>query len=195
MKKSLVFFFFTVVTYVSHAQSGFSISIDYETPLDGLGIVYKPTTGYTLHYLSHDDLTIWNWSIGYQLFKPKQDTFYYAFSENNHGTVTYEDYTIIPMYGGVTRKIDLFNNVKLLPGIDIGYYCIINDGLTFKGDLSPKLGLSYNFTESFSIRFQSKYNVFFEVGSSDPQSVHYNPHLGTFDLTFSNGISLSYVFN
>jgi hypothetical protein len=215
MKKIILISFLITLSFSSSAQKGVSLSVDYEIPLGELAFVYKPTTSYTFSFLSADDDKIWNFSIGYYSFIAKQDTFYYLVGENNYGIATQSNYSIIPLYVGLASKIRLSDKIDFLPGIDLGYYyvwykytsrdpmiedsysTVINvsgSNIEGKGVLSPKVGLSYKFTEALELKFQSKYNIFFSLGSQDSESIYYNPNVGTYNISWSNGLSLIYNF-
>ena len=104
MKKLLLLILFFAYSFSSNAQNGVALSVDYEIPLGELSEIYNPTIGLAASYLISNDKLLWNFSLGYFSFGTKQDTFHYNVNSNESGVATYSNYTVIPLYAGLSRE-------------------------------------------------------------------------------------------
>lgn len=215
MKKAILILIITHFSICSFGQRGPSIAADYEMPLGGLGEIYNPTISYTLNHISYKDNSnpVWNISLGYYKFKPKED----FFVEQN-ATSHYSDYTVIPLYIGISHDIKASDAVSILPGFDMGYFytwynyeikikeldwvhggyitsSIGGDEIQGRGVLSPKLNVLIKISPTIHLQLRTKYNLFFALGSSDSGSVNYNSSVGQVNHSMSHGGAIVFFFN
>jgi hypothetical protein len=181
---------------------GVALSSGYDVPIGNLGYTFKPALTYGLKVLKYYDNVTVNLSFGYHVYKPKQDTFYYAVDGSNYGTVTYQNFTVYSFYLGGAYTLEITEGLKAYAGMDLGVYYThmiyhsMDEFVDNSADLNeedaylaPKLGLTYLINENIAIGVEGKYNLFAPTGQKQ-----YNSAVGTINASYSGGLVLTYNF-
>ena len=173
MKKYRLLFILSALIFLSlnlSAQHILSLDISYSSFLDAREPVYNPSLGLNFEY-ERDNFF---YGIGYISFKPKADTFYFIDdgSPSGYGTASFENYITVPLYLGRNFPINLGDKFIIKPGLQLGlnyikyeydYQNSYSDvGSTYAGStisITPRIGFSYTFNESWQIYLITKYIV------------------------------------
>lgn len=213
MKVIYLFLITFLLPNFSFCQRGPSISMDYEIPMGSLGEVYKPALNYTLSHVSFKKKQVWNISLGFYRFEPKENPFIY-FNGDETVVAKYSKYSVLPLYIGLGHNFSISDHISIQLGMDMGYYYtwysysvegrtssgintinIGGDVIQGRGDISPKINLLIKLTDIIHFQIRSKFNLFYALGSQDSESINYNPYAGSFNTSTSNGIGLVFLFN
>jgi len=186
----------------SDSNYGISIGTDYDTPIGNLGYTFKPALNYNVNLFKHSGDFTASVSIGYHVYKPKQDTFYYAATATDFGTAVYQNFTVVSFYLGGTYDYPVTDQFKIYGGVNLGLY---NTHLAFHSvdflvddtedlheqDLyfAPRLGFTYMFDDNVGIGLEGKYNFFAPTGKKQ-----FDDRIGTLYNSWSAGIRLTYNF-
>lgn len=220
MKKTLLLFFMILLCNVVKAQYpyyeddrlrfGVQIGADYDFPLGKLGFTYKPAISPNISLLlSKSERFSINLTVGYHVYQPKAAEFYYLIDDGeNYGVDTFSEYKVKSAYLGFLYHIPFTETIKGLAGLNFGIYK--TDYETTSNDrqqssisevadrnvyIGPKLGLSFNITESIAWNVLVKYNLFSPTGNNDNFApAVFNKDLGTVYTTLSAGTGISYKF-
>ncbi len=207
----------TLVIFISlcvKAQKGVCLSMGLEKPLAPLSSVYNPTYSFNSNLFFLEDKRLFNLSIAYFSFKPKEDVFYYFVGDDDYGTTSYSNYNVISVSAGIAFKYSLLKKFDIYSGGDIGYYHASYD-IDFynsypysyykdesesivenKGVISPKIGFFYNINKSLKLNLQSKLNYFTTIGlgSKGNSNPSYDPITDQDLATWSNTLGVFYYF-
>jgi len=183
--------------------SGIGVNIAYDAPVGNLQYTYKPAINYGLNYYKfEDDFTI-TAGIGYRIYKPKQDVFYYAVGDNDYGTITYSDFRSYMGYIGGAYNIEVAEGFKCFGGFNFGLYITkfslhsvdaLRDATTvIDGEqeiyIAPKLGLAIDLSDDLQLNLQGAYNVFATTGKK-----RWNDRVGTIYSSFTIGSGIIFKF-
>ena len=204
MKNFLFYFSLLLIAINANAQDeerGITLVASYEMPLHGFHCTFDPAPGFSVHFTKWRENTTIGGNIGFQLFKPKEEIFYYLYGANEYGTASFGKYGIIPLMFEYAYHKRFTENIALNAGAEIGLYYtwhhynfqdpdqhLEGDAIEGKGALSPRAILEFMIDEQFSVTVRSKYN--FILGAQELGMVANQ----TITTTFSNGLGLSYKF-
>ena len=179
-----------------------SVSADYDVPIARFAYVFKPAIAYTLHLKTFHDNFIYNYSIGYEVFKPKVDTFYYRVNDTGFGTQTFQNFTSVSAYIGVAYNIRATKRFWIYGGLNMGAYFthyvdhsvdqFVDSSEDFHEEdlyIAPKIGITYVLSTNVLLSYESKYNLFAPLGQTSD-----NGRVGTLYNTIGNGISITFKF-
>ncbi len=215
MKKSLLFFLIFTCFKVRAQQNsdinidhfdhgvGITLSTDYDVPIGNLAYSFKPAIAYGVHLTTFNDNFNINYSVGYEVFKPKLDTFYYSVGAADYGTISYQNFSIFSAYLGPVYNFRAANQFWIFAGLNLGAYYTryayqSSDKYVFDNTdlhekdlyIAPKAGFTFVLSNTLLISLQSKYNFFAPLGKTK-----YNSRVGTLYNSLASGITLTYKFS
>jgi hypothetical protein len=186
----------------SDLQYGVSVGADYDAPVGNFAYTFKPAINYNLNLLRHDGNFTSSISFGYHVYKPKMDTFYYAATSSDYGTVEYQNFTVVSFYLGGTYDYPVSDQLKVYAGVNFGVYSthLAFQSANFLEDdnedlheqnfyLAGRLGFTYMLTDNVGVGIEAKYNFFTPAGDSEDDA-----QVGTTYFTWSAGLRLTYNF-
>jgi len=171
---------------------------------------FKPTIGFNIEYESG-----LLFGASFMKFIPRADTFFFRDNQSDigYGTISYEDYFVIPVYAGKQFPIKLVKSFVFKPGLQFGYtYAryeyIYNDAIQYINDtyvgakigFAPRINLTYKTSTNCSVYINLKYNGMFEITgrSTDPVtgSASSTTHsVGKYHQYFTIGLGTTLNFN
>jgi hypothetical protein len=177
MKKKIVFLVAALaLSKTLSAQMEIGVQTAYETPIDEMKWIFKPTQSFALTVMKTDKerrhRSAFGGSLGYARFTPKQDLFYYLVNDDELGTVHYSDYTIYRLAGNIRHDFILGKRIELSLGAELGYHYVkysyqsddayISDGGTTidsRVAAAPYGGVGLVLTKHISLSLQTRYLV------------------------------------
>lgn len=188
---------------------GIQLGMDYDSPMGKLSFIYKPAISPNFSLLlSTSENFIVNVTVGYHVYKPKAEEFYYMLDDGeSYGTDTFSEYKVKAAYLGFLYKLPFTETIKGIGGANFGAYFTDYETTTIdktqssysgRADksvyISPKLGIAIDFTESITYSVQCKYNMYSASGRNDSSMPIFNKDLGVLYTSWSGGMGLSYKF-
>jgi len=180
---------------------GLSIGTGYDVPVGNLSYTFKPATTYDFSLYEYRNGFTGSISFGYHVYKPKQDTFYYAVDATNYGTTVYQNFTMYSFYLGGAYNLKLTDDLWAYAGINFGVYFthfmytsadeyeVPTDNLNLQDFyFAPKIGFNYLIGDHFAVGVEGKYNSFMPTGQSDEDPLVgtvYSSYAVTFIATYN----------
>jgi hypothetical protein len=186
----------------SSSESGYAmmLNIDYDTPAGTLGNTFNAAPALNLGVLRYLGSFIFNATIGYHAYNPKQAIFSYDDGAGGTGTVVYDKYTVFAIYAGAVYNLKLADGVGLYAGMNWGVYAThyaynaVDQFSASSANLNeedlyfaPKLGFNAMLNDRIGLGIEAKYNFFSPSGNSST-----NPDAGTIYKSYAAGLVLTY---
>ncbi|MBL0744453.1 hypothetical protein [Chryseolinea lacunae] len=200
------------------------IAPTYTIPLGKLSWSYLPSPGASVSFVyvqSHKKGVprfITGLTLSYTKLQPRADTLFYVIDSDvdglsnesvGLGTAVFSPYKMLQFQLFIHRAISLKKKkIFFEPGIAIGgmYGSQSFEFTTFTGGgesydesvmwatMGPQAAIEFKLSSALSIIPSISYSFMVQVGSNDPESVDYNPNLGTTQHLYSTSLALNYSF-
>jgi hypothetical protein len=191
------------------AQHELSIGGSIDKPLGELAWTNKSGKGINLGYsfnLHSGNHKVQSFAIGmvigYTTLPVLSDTLYFLEDPDSYGTAIYSAYSILSL-DFEPKLVFKIKSFRLYGAIDLGLhytkysYQIHSTGIDLdeldiegKVGLGPKVGLQYMLCKNIGLYVDFKYNMIISIGSSNIESMNYNPNLGQFNSYISSEMGL-----
>lgn len=179
-----------------------SVTTHYDLPVGNLGYTFKPAMAYGFNVIAFSDGWTGNCSIGYEVFKPKLNTFYYKADDTNIGKISYQDYSALSLYLGLAYNFHVTEKFWIFTGLNLGVYYThyaynlsdiygedFNDFHEKNLYGAPKAGVTFVLSNNILVSLESKYNFFSPLGKKPD-----NDRLVILYNSWANGVALTYKF-
>lgn len=193
---------FVCASISATAQYELSLQASYELPLDELRWVFKPGTGaiaiFSKTKTYKKKRSAFGIGVGYSRFVPKEKTFYYLVSQNEVGTISYENMNVYQLTGHLRRDIIIKKIYELFYGVECGYYytqygfvsqdpfhSINSSNFIGRIALAGKAGIGYPLSKNIGAFFQTRYLI-----SMSPS----NDGENTFNAYWANSLGVNLRF-
>jgi len=189
------------------SEWGIRFSGGYDVPQGDLGSTFKAAPTFEFSVIRNLGNFTFNTTIGYQSYKPKQDTVWQDPTDHTQGYDHYSSLSTLKIFAGAAYNFSFSDAAKFYIGLNIGsYYNFFNfDSTDGVGDevagnssgeasyLAPKLGLNFSLNDNISIGIEGRYNFTFQSssGSGDAYDAGYAT---TTTRSFSGHVALNYNF-
>ncbi len=193
-----------------------SLSPELNIPLGKMAWSYKPSPGVQLGFSKVDNggdvLNAYGISLSYTSLTPQADTLYYVVDEGgvggaSLGKAAFSAFQMFHLKASLDWAFPIGKKMAFTLGAGIGIIygkrtiymedaTGTNDSGEFVawGTLNPSAGYEFILSEHFSLVPYVSYTVMLQLGSTNSNSLNYNPDTGAFYHFFSPGISLNYSF-
>ncbi len=181
---------------------GVGLSADYDMPARNLKFTYKAAPAYGVNFYMFNG----NWTTtiggGMRTYKPKQDIFYYAFGDNDYGTITYSNFRSYMAYLGGAYNFEVSEGLRLFAGANMGAYQskFLSHSVDARRDDTQDIneqelygaikgGINLGYGEHIQVNIQGAYNIFATTGKTE-----YYSRTGTVYNSISTGLGIIYKF-